>query len=84
MTEPAEQLGGCLCGKLRYRSTGAVLRSVFCHCQMCRRATGHIRIRLGGIEAPDGVEITGHVWTESKAAWFEIRDDLPQYEQGQH
>ena len=80
----ATTTGQCLCGTVRHQVTGPLGEVRYCHCQMCRRATGHIRIRLGGIEAPDGVEITGHVWTESKAAWFEIRDDLPQYEQGQH
>jgi len=32
--------GGCLCGSIRYRSTGAPLRAVICHCSMCRRHSG--------------------------------------------
>lgn len=31
--------GGCLCGKIRYRVT-ADPRVHYCHCDMCRRATG--------------------------------------------
>jgi hypothetical protein len=33
------------------------------------------------LEGPKGVEITGHVWTESKADWHAIHDDLAQYPQ---
>jgi hypothetical protein len=29
--------GGCLCGKIRYRATGAPTNSMVCHCQTCRR-----------------------------------------------
>jgi len=30
--------GGCLCGALRYRITGAPVEALYCHCRMCRRA----------------------------------------------
>jgi len=32
--------GGCLCGRVRYRVTGKPLVSEYCHCGMCRKATG--------------------------------------------
>ena len=32
--------GGCLCGKLRYRVQGPPLLVEYCHCGMCRRASG--------------------------------------------
>ena len=32
--------GGCLCGTIRYRITGAPMHSVICHCRSCRRASG--------------------------------------------
>ena len=30
--------GGCQCGAVRYRVTGAPLMAALCHCSMCRRA----------------------------------------------
>jgi hypothetical protein len=32
--------GGCLCGKIRYRTIGEPESVSFCHCTMCRRASG--------------------------------------------
>ncbi|RVC63425.1 GFA family protein [Mesorhizobium sp. M4B.F.Ca.ET.088.02.2.1] len=38
-TAAVERTGGCLCGRIRYRVTGDP-RVHYCHCDMCRRATG--------------------------------------------
>ena len=40
MTKPEIHEGGCLCGAIRYRATGAPLRVGLCHCGQCRRQTG--------------------------------------------
>ena len=41
-TRPATRAtGGCLCGGVRYRVTGPLRPVVACHCQMCRRTSGH-------------------------------------------
>ena len=41
-----------------------------------------IRPRIGGINGNVNVEITAHVWIVSKANWYKITDDLPQYHKG--
>ena len=33
--------GGCLCGTVRYRVAGALRPVVACHCNQCRRTSGH-------------------------------------------
>lgn len=35
-----DQTGGCLCGAVRYRVTGAPDGTSLCHCVSCRRSTG--------------------------------------------
>jgi hypothetical protein len=32
--------GGCLCGGIRYRTSGDPIAIVYCHCNSCRRASG--------------------------------------------
>ncbi len=38
-----------------------------------------IRVRLGGFKENLDVNITGHVWTSSKATWYTIEDSIPCY-----
>ncbi|MGE0846036.1 MAG: GFA family protein [Flavobacteriaceae bacterium] len=33
--------GGCACGAVRYRASGPLRPVVYCHCESCRRQTGH-------------------------------------------
>jgi hypothetical protein len=40
VTASEQHLGGCLCGAIRYRVTGAPLRAGLCHCSQCRKETG--------------------------------------------
>lgn len=32
--------GGCLCGEIRYKVNGTLIDAGYCHCSICRRASG--------------------------------------------
>lgn len=36
-----ERSGGCLCGRVRYTCRGELRPVVACHCEQCRRTSGH-------------------------------------------
>jgi hypothetical protein len=36
----SELEGGCLCGRIRFRTMAAPLRTLVCHCTFCQRMTG--------------------------------------------
>jgi len=38
-----------------------------------------VRVRLGSFEGELDVTITAHVWTGSKASWYDIGDPLPRH-----
>jgi len=40
------------------------------------------RIRLGALDSDPERRPLGHVWVSSKAPWFTITDELPQYPEG--
>ena len=40
--DPQRRTGRCLCGAVRYEVTGPLRDVVVCHCEMCRKAHGHI------------------------------------------
>jgi hypothetical protein len=40
------------------------------------------RLRLGTVETPFHCDKAYHIFTDSKASWFDITDALPQYPQG--
>src|SRR5262249_20350418 len=62
-----ELTGQCLCGAVRYRSTGTPVRRVVCHCRDCQRSSGSA-FHAGVVVPRDGFAVTGvlHVY-RSKA-----------------
>ena len=43
--------GGCLCGEIRYRASGAAYGITHCHCQTCRRASGAPFVTWAGFDS---------------------------------
>jgi len=41
MTNTETHLGGCLCRGVRYAVSGPLRGIVVCHCEQCRRTSGH-------------------------------------------
>ena len=44
--------------------------------------TGFVHVRLGTLDEPPTARPMGHVFVGSKAAWFTITDQLPQFPEG--
>jgi hypothetical protein len=40
MSDATTREGGCLCGAVRFRTTGAPIRTGQCHCDDCRKVSG--------------------------------------------
>lgn len=57
--------GGCLCGEVRYQTTGDLRDVVNCHCERCRRVTGHFMAATGCNRAQLAIDERGTL------RWFE-------------
>lgn len=55
-----------------------------CGSLMPRASTGAetVNIPAGSLNGDPGIKPEAHIYTANKANWFQITDDLPQYEQG--
>lgn len=51
-----KRTGGCLCGGVRYTIHGPARAVIFCHCEQCRRTSGHFVAATAC--APDDLELT--------------------------
>ncbi len=57
--------GGCACGAVRYETRGPLRDVVNCHCERCRRVTGHF---MAATASADGdLVVTG----EGALQWWE-------------
>ena len=52
--------GGCLCGSVRYVSSGPPLFSVICHCRDCQKASGTGGVPVMGVRK-SSFQVTGAV-----------------------
>ncbi len=50
--------GGCVCGSVRYRTTGEPARVTVCHCRWCQRRTGSA-FGVGAVFQSAQFELTG-------------------------
>lgn len=42
MEQTIKKSGGCLCGDVRYEVAGPLRAVSYCHCEQCRKTSGHI------------------------------------------
>lgn len=64
MSETAGWTGGCLCGAVRYQAATAPIWASYCHCGMCRKASG--APFASWVEFPAG----SVAWTGAEAARY--------------
>ncbi len=58
MTSDMKMAGGCMCGAVRYETTGASFGVNHCHCHSCRKHNGAAVVTLAGFKA-DQVTFSG-------------------------
>ena len=61
--------GACLCGAVTFHTRGKLRGVVYCHCQQCRRQSGHFVAATSSADAD--IDITG---TES-LSWYAASDE---------
>ncbi len=58
MSGDTKMTGGCMCGGVRYETTGKSFGVIHCHCQSCRKHNGAAVVTLAGFKA-DQVAFSG-------------------------
>ena len=62
----AKRNGGCLCGAVRYEINGSLPKVVYCHCEQCRKTSGHyVAATAVDIDDLNMTEDAGLTWYES-------------------
>ena len=66
-----------------FAASSGLQRVFCCHCGSPiisrREGVPQVRVRLGTLDTPLGQGPQTHIYTDSKADWWEIRDELPRY-----
>jgi hypothetical protein len=61
-----EATGSCLCGAVKYKITGTLRKVVYCHCEQCRKTSGHfVAATACDTDSLDICEDAGLTWYES-------------------
>jgi hypothetical protein len=84
LTVPLDALGVTAGDPAAYRSSAKAWRHFCARCGTpltWREANSprFVDVSIGGLDSPEAVEPTLHVWTESRIPWFETADHLPRY-----
>ncbi|MCP4329697.1 MAG: GFA family protein [Alphaproteobacteria bacterium] len=58
MSDDVKMTGGCMCGAVRYETTGQSFGVIHCHCHSCRKHNGAAVVTLAGFTA-DQVVFSG-------------------------
>ena len=66
---PMQATGGCLCGGVRYSVRGDLDNIVGCHCEQCRKTSGHFVAATR--VSDDNLTITDHHVLD----WYQSSDD---------
>ena len=69
MSEATIRHGGCLCGAIRFRTTGETLGASHCHCRMCQRATGQPSVAWAAFEAANFEVLRGAIKDYASSSW---------------
>lgn len=65
-TDSVGKGGGCLCGAVRFRVVSPLREIVYCHCEQCRRTSGHYVAATGAMTADiELTETAGLRWFDS-------------------
>ena len=66
--------GHCLCGAVRFRTSGKLREVIACHCSQCRRQTGHFyaatNVQDDGLTVEGGENVTWYRASETAGRGF--------------
>ena len=68
MAQTTEASGGCLCRAVRYEITGPMRRVVYCHCEQCRKTSGHF-VAATSVQTDEL-----HISEDSGLEWYQSSD----------